>query len=92
MKFLDDSAWFCMEKLKKHSLEKTKSNLTKHTKQIQKDTDKNPFTRASLRAHFDSLSLAWTHLDPLGFPWIHVGALGFQGIHLGLTSTHKENW
>ena len=30
MKFLDDSAWFCMEKLKKHSFE------TKNPKSNQK--------------------------------------------------------
>ena len=35
MKFLDDSAWFCMEKLKKHSFE------TKKPKQIQKTLKKS---------------------------------------------------
>ena len=37
MKFLDDSAWFCMEKLKKNSFETNKSKkLNTNTKIFQK--------------------------------------------------------
>ena len=38
IKCLDDSAWLCMEKLKKHSVE-TKKQKNKNTKSISKNTE-----------------------------------------------------
>ena len=36
MKFLDDSAWLCMEKLKKHSFETKNPTIDQNTSTIQK--------------------------------------------------------
>ena len=43
MKFLDDSAWFCVKKLKKHGLERPKSFKNRHN--IKKD----PKNKTTLR-------------------------------------------
>ena len=47
MKFLNDSAWFCMEKLKKHSFEtqKAKQKINNTSKHL-KITEKKFLTRA----------------------------------------------
>ena len=43
IKFLDDSAWFCMEKLKKHSFETKQPNICqKLFQKIEKYVNKSP--------------------------------------------------
>ena len=43
MTLIDDSAWFCMEKLKKHSFETQKyKNKTQNTPRISKSTETIP--------------------------------------------------
>ena len=47
MKFLDDSAWFCMEKLKKHGFE---TNKFEDWPKIKKNTATNPTKYIKIQA------------------------------------------
>ena len=46
IKIINDSAWFCMEKLKNTVLRPTKQKIiAKNTQKIPKNTHRNPLTR-----------------------------------------------